>query len=191
MSGSWVGLDAGHDDLDDAERAGSALADALGCVDEVCTHVVRGPRPHYAASLRIPDGRWAPEGAGELRAMAEGALVFESRDWAIEVGEAQARAGARSAVAAHAAGAAGRAIRFLGQAEMRGAVTVDQVLAASAIDRVQVLGAALVPGAVVETRDHLRPQYSAGSLTLVVTPLDGGRLQPFELEHAHQCCGGH
>lgn len=187
----WVGLDAGHEEVSQAEHAASALADALGCVDEVCTHALTGHRPHYAASLRIAAGGWAPESVPALRALADGALVYEAGDWALETGDVPGRAGARSAIASHAAGAGGRAIRFTGQSGLRGTVTVDEMLAGSAIDEVQVLGASLTEGALIETRDHLRPQYSAGKLTLVVTPLDDGRLQPFELEHAHQCSAGH
>jgi len=187
----WLGIDVGHQELGDAEHAALALADALGCPDEVCTHALALPVPHYAASLRIPAGSWAPAGIEGLRALGEGAIVFDGCDWAFEVGDVHARVGARAAVAAHASGMGGRAVRFVGQSELRGAMTVEAMIAASAIEVVQVLGAALIPGSVVETRDYLRPRYSAGALTLVVTPGGDGRLQTFEIEHAHQCCGGH
>lgn len=187
----WIGLDAGHEDVRAAEHAASALADALGCADEVCTHALAGPRPHYAASLRIPAGAWAPRSVEDMRALVEGAMVYEGGDWALEVGEAADRDRARVAAASHAAGEGGRAIRFAGQAALRGTVSVEDMLAASAISDVQVLGTTLGAGSVIETNDHVRPQYSGGRLTLVVTPLEDGRLQPFEIEHAHQCCGGH
>jgi len=187
----WLGLDAGHVALPDLEHAAIMLADTLGCVDEVCTHALSGPDPHYAATLRIPGGRWTPEFVDELRELADGAVVYEAGEWALEVGDAPGRAGARTAIAAHVAGVGGRAIRFVGQADLRGEVDVDEVLAVSAISDVHVLGAELVRAAVIETRNYLRPQYLGGALTLVVTPMGDGRLQPFELEHAHQCCDGH
>jgi len=170
----WIGLDAGHEDLDETEHAASVLADTLGLADEVCTH-----------------GTWAPGRPDELRALAEGALVFEGRDRAVEIGGAAGRSGARAAIAAHAAATGGRAVTFAGQEMLVGALSVEEILATSAIDEVRPLGADLVPGALIETRGYLRPQYMAGLLTLVVTPAEGGRLQPFELEHVHQCCGGH
>jgi len=188
---SWVGLDSGRDHLDAAEHDASLLADLLGCADEVCTHTIPGPAPHYAASLRIPAGRWTPQGPEALRGMADGALAYEEGDWAIEVGSRPGRAGARTAIAAHAAGTGGRALRFRGQHDLRGALTIDAILEASAIQEVEVLGAASTGRAVVDTRDFVRPHYRNGRLTLVVTPLDENRLQPFELEHAHQCCDGH
>jgi len=189
--GGWLGLDGGHVDLVDVEHAAITMAETLGCVDEVCTHALSAPAPHYAASLRVPSTRWRPELVDELRGLSGGAVVYEAGEWALEVGEASARAGARRAIAAHAAGAGGRAIRFVGQADLRGEVHVAEVLAVSAISDVHVLGAELVGAAVIESRNYLRPQYLGGALTLVVTPLDDGRLQPFELEHAHQCCDGH
>jgi len=190
---AWIGLDAGHEDLAGAEHAAVAVADALGGVDEVCTHALQGSVAYYAASLRItsPAGAWVPEFVEEVRALADGAVVYEREDWAIEVGEVVSRAGARAAIAAHATGTGGRAIRFVGQGRLRGALRIEEVTAGSAISQVQVLGADRVAGAILETRDYVRPQYAAGSLTLVVTPLGDGRLQPFELEHVHQCCDGH
>jgi len=188
---SWIGLDAGHEQLEAAEHDACQLADLLGCVDEVCTHTILGPAPHYATSLRIPPGSWTPQGPEALRGLADGALAYEEGDWAVEVGSRPGRAGARMAIAAHAASTGGRAIRFRGQHELRGAMTVDEILQGSAIDQVEVLGATQSERGVVETRGFVRPHYRNGSLTLVVTPLDDDRLQPFELEHAHQCCDGH
>jgi len=190
---AWIGLDAGHRDLGDTEHAALAVADVLGCAEEICTHAVQGAVPYYAASLRLARGvnAWEPEFLEELRGLAEGAVVYERGKWAVEVGDAPGRVGARAAVAAHAAGAGGRAIRFAGQARLQGAVRVTDVLSSTAIRDVQVLGGALASEAIVETRNYVRPQYTVGSLTLVVTPLDDGRLQPFEIEYAHQCCDGH
>lgn len=187
----WIGLDAGDEDLDRAEQAAVALADALGCVDEVCTHALALARPHYAATLRIPAGSWAPTGIDELRRLAEGAIVLEGGEWALETGDADGRAGARAAIFAHSSGAGGRAVRFLGQERLGGAMTVDEVLAKSAIAEVRVLGGELRGGMVLETRGYVRPVYAAGALSLLATPLEDGRLQPFELEQVHHCCGDH
>lgn len=190
---AWIGLDAGEANLATVEHAALALARSLGDVDEVYTHSRQGSIPYYGASLRIRSsaGAWEPEFVEDLRDLADGAVIYERGDWAIEVGDVIGRAGARAVIAAHATGTGGRAIRFLGQDQLRGDVRVDWLVAGSAIAEVQVLGTALAEDAILETRDYLRPQYVAGSLTLIVTPLDDGRVQPFELEHAHQCCDGH
>lgn len=190
---AWIGLDGGLENLAAVEHAALALARSLGGVDEVCTHALQGSVPYYAASLRIRSsaGAWEPALVKDLRDLADGAVVYERGDWAIEVGDVIGRAGARDVIAAHATGTGGRAIRFVGQDQLRGALQIDQVTSRSAISEVQVLGGALAEGAILETNDYLRPQYAAGSLTLIVTPLDDGRVQPFELEHAHQCCDGH
>lgn len=190
---AWIGLDAGQENLAGVEHAALVLAGSLGGVDEVCTHALQGSVPYYAASLRITSsaGAWEPEFVEELRDLAAGALVYESGGWAIEVGDVIGRAGARAVIAAHATGTGGRAIRFVGQEQLQGAVRIDEVTSGSAIAEVRVLGGALAEGAILETNDYLRPQYVAGSLTLIVTPLEDGRVQPFELEHAHQCCDGH
>jgi len=190
---AWIGLDAGEANLATVEHAALALARSLGDVDEVCTHALQGSVPYYAASLRIRSsvGAWEPEFVEDLRDLADGAVVYERGDWAIEVGNVIGRAGARAVIAAHATGTGGRAIRFVGQEHVRGALQIDQVTSGSGIAEVQVLGGAPAEGAILETNDYLRPQYVAGSLTLIATPLDDGRLQPFELEHAHQCCDGH
>ena len=90
------------------------------------------------------------------------------------------------------AAAGGRAVRFPGVDALTGSLTVAEVLAASAIDRVEILGGAQAsPSAVLDTRDHVRPQWHDGELVLTVMPAAGGRLVPFETRNPTPCCAAH
>ena len=90
------------------------------------------------------------------------------------------------------AAAGGRAVRFAGVDALVGTLTVAEVLAGSAIDRVEVLGGAPAPPeAVLDTRDHVRPQWRDGELVLTVMPAAGGRLVPFETRDPTPCCAAH
>jgi hypothetical protein len=73
-----------------------------------------------------------------------------------------------------------------------GTLTVAEVLASSAIDRVAVLGgSAAEPSAVLDTQGYVRPQWRGGELVLTVMPAAGGRLVPFEKRHPTPCCAAH
>jgi hypothetical protein len=75
---------------------------------------------------------------------------------------------------------------------LTGTVTVRDLLANSAIERVTVLGGGPAePGQAVVTRDFVRPQWMDGVLTLVTTPAAGGRLAPFEVPNPTPCCADH
>ena len=86
----------------------------------------------------------------------------------------------------------GRAVRFPGVDALTGTLTVAEVLAASAIDRVEILGGGTAPPeAVLDTRDFVRPQWRDGALVLTVTPAAGGCYVPFETRHPTPCCAAH
>ena len=99
---------------------------------------------------------------------------------------------ARTALAEAGAGTAGRAIRFPGSAALRGRVPVAELLATTAVDRVRGLYGPVDGAAVLETGPNgfVRPRWEDGELTLLVEPIAGGLLQPFEIESPHQCCDG-
>jgi hypothetical protein len=81
----------------------------------------------------------------------------------------------------------GRAFRFPGQDALRGSLTVRDMVASSAIDRVVGIGCAVTDDTVVDTRDHVRPVYAEGVLTLHVTPAAAGTVVPLEVEGGHVC----
>jgi hypothetical protein len=74
-----------------------------------------------------------------------------------------------------------------------GRLTVGDMLAWSAIERISVLGGGPAPDPAVEldTRDFVRPQWMDGRLTLMALPAPGGRLAPFELPNPIPCCADH
>lgn len=171
-----IGLDRGDQTVAEAEHwlrdLVASLGPAAGDGIVACTHLTRVPFPHVAVSLALPDGAAAatlPSVAPELAEAAE-----------------QARR-------EHRTGAAGRAVFFPGRDRLTGALTVARMLATSAIERVTVLGGAPDPdpATVVETRDHVRPQWLHGRLTLVTMPAAGGRIAPFEVPHQIPCCADH
>jgi hypothetical protein len=88
--------------------------------------------------------------------------------------------------------AGGRAVRFPGVEHLVGTLTVADVLARTAIDRVEVLGGgAARPETLLDTDDHVRPVWRDGELVLTTTPAAGGRLMPFERRHPTPCCATH
>jgi hypothetical protein len=86
----------------------------------------------------------------------------------------------------------GRAVRFPGADQLVGTLTVGEVLAHSAIDRVEVLGGETAdPQTLLDTDDHVRPIWHDGELVLTTTPAAGGRLVPFERRNPTPCCAAH
>lgn len=93
---------------------------------------------------------------------------------------------------AAATGKFGRAVIFPGSGELVGTLTVAEVLARSAIDKVEVLGSGAAPeDAHIDTGGFVRPQYRFGELVLTTTPAAGGILVPFETRDPTPCCAGH
>lgn len=140
-----------------------------------CTHLTYRPAPHVAVSLALPDGAVAAGRLADLPPVAP------------ELHEA-----AEQAAAQHRAGRAGRAVLFPGVDRLTGTLTVAEVLATSAIDRVTVIGGAPPePDTLVETRDFVRPHWRNGALTLIATPAPSGRIAPFEVPNPTPCCADH
>lgn len=175
MTAVHLGLDAGHGTVAEAEHWLDDVLAATGLdgVDGVvaCTHLVRAPWPHVAVSLAVP-GAEIPDGLPA-------------------VPEPLARA-AGQARAEHLAGRSGRACHFPGRDALTGTLTVAALLTRSAIDEVVVLGAPPPgPDTLVDTRNHVRPRWSGGRLTLVTTPGPQGRIAPWELPSPTPCCAHH
>ncbi|MEV5341992.1 hypothetical protein AB0K93_26425 [Streptomyces sp. NPDC052676] len=159
-------VDAGLKDLRAADHLLRELAAELDLPEGAfgCTHLVRDGRPRVVLSLATP----APPPREPLS--ARGYEVTE---------------GAPDAV--------GRAVLYPGVARLTGTLTVAELLARSAIDRVTVLGGPGEPDprTPVVTRDHVRPQWQRGELVLTAMPAAGGRLTPFEVPDPTPCCADH
>ncbi|MFJ8154054.1 hypothetical protein [Streptomyces sp. NPDC094468] len=62
------------------------------------------------------------------------------------------------------------------------------------MERLVVLGApaaGLPPDARILTRDHIRPEWRDGVLTLALVPAAGGLPAPFEVPDPTPCCVDH
>jgi hypothetical protein len=159
-----VGISRGHPDAAAAEHWVASLPVPPTMA---CTHLVQDPYPHVAISLTGMDGALSPV-------------------------DDPLRPAADAAAAAHRTRSSGRAFVYPGMERLVGTRTVAELLDISAIDRVHVLGGTPVtPDTVVETGDYVRPQWMGGLLTLVVTPVAGGRVAPFEVPHPTPCCAAH
>jgi hypothetical protein len=44
---------------------------------------------------------------------------------------------------------------------------------------------------LLDTRDHVRPEWQAGELVLAVTPVHNGLFAPFEVPNPTPCCADH
>jgi hypothetical protein len=164
----YAGVSLGHETDREAEHWLHALGLPPGV--EACTHLVRTPYPQVAISFAMPDG----------------VLAVPDMD------QPDRSEVAEQAAAAHRERRSGRAVLFAGVETLTGTVTVADLLARSAIDRVTVLGAGPAePSLEVVTRDFVRPQWTDGLLILVATPAPGGRLAPFEVPNPTPCCGTH
>lgn len=98
----------------------------------------------------------------------------------------------RGAAATAAADRFGRAVVFPGSSSLTGRMTVAEIVAGSAIDRVEVLGSGVAgPDTIVDTRDFVRPQFRSGDLVLVTMPAAGDVLVPFETRDPTPCCADH
>jgi hypothetical protein len=172
-----LGLDLAHESDRVAEHWLYDLVQRLGHPAGVvaCTHLTYQPMPHVAVSLALPDTAATP---AALAALPPVPPVL--------------RGAADRAAAQHAAGLGGRAVVFPGSDRLVGTLCVADVLAGSAVDRIVVLGGAPPrPDTLVETRDHVRPLWQDGLLTLVTTPAAGGRIAPFEVPNPTPCCADH
>ncbi|UUU25736.1 hypothetical protein [Streptomyces sp. DSM 40750] len=163
-------VDAGVRDLRAADHLLHTLAAELALPEGVfgCTHLVRGDRPRVVLSLALP--------SEPLLRTARERLTDRGHD-----------------LSPGAPDAAGRAVVYPGVTSLTGTLTVADVLARSAIDRVTVLGTSTRPAPETEllTRDHVRPQWQDGDLVLTAMPAVGGTLVPFEVPDPTPCCADH
>jgi hypothetical protein len=184
------GLDAGSGSLRDADHLIQEQRDRLGLPPETiaCTHFVRAARPHVAVSFQLPAG-FSPDAWWEpLSALGVG-VSWEGR----RTGPVELSTGAADAAAELAGKQGGRAVVYPGVDRLVGEVTVGQLLDESAIDRVVVLAGQgePAPEAVVHTRDHVRPEWRDGQLTLMTAPAPDGAFVPFEVPDPTPCCADH
>jgi hypothetical protein len=168
-----LGVSLGHRTVREAEHWLREHVEPLGLPDLVaCTHLVWSPYPHVALTVATdaPPDRLAglPTSPAELRGAAD------------------------LAAAEQQAGRSGRAVLFPGVERLVSTLTVAELLAASAIERVVVLGGpAAGPETPVHTRDFVRPQWRAGELMLMATPYRSAGIAPFEVPDPTPCCADH
>jgi hypothetical protein len=161
--GPVTGVSLGHRELPEADHWILSLTPMPVLA---CTHLVREPFPHVAISLvgASLSRSGVAETPPELQAAADLAVGLES----------------------------GRAVIFPGAGNVIGTLRVADVLALSAIERIEVLGGEVAaPEMLLETHDFVRPQYRSGQLILTAMPSAGGRLVPFEIRHPTPCCAAH
>ena len=174
------GVDTGSRSLREADHLIHDLVDRFRLPVFACTHLIRGPRPHVAVSLEcaVP---WP-----ELAGLDAGVASATDRS-----GPPDLSATAFEALTQHRV--SGRAVVFPGSADLTGTVRVGDVLARSPITRLHVIGGPDQPGLddVLDTRDHIRPEWRSGDLVLTVTPAGHGRFAPFEVPNPTPCCADH
>jgi hypothetical protein len=153
-----------------------------------CTHHVREGRRHTALSFSAPSERAARAAWRALTEREFGAALGAERH-----GPDELAAGAAHAAAEHLARTGGRAVRYAGADALTGTVTVARLLSVSAIERIVVLGTpdGPDPDQRIVTRDHVRPEWREGRLTLAAMPAAGGTLVPFEVPDPTPCCADH
>jgi hypothetical protein len=186
-----VGVDTGSRQLPEADAVAATVVALLAEQDAsqdavVATHLTRlGDLPHVTLSVHAPG--LAVDRLARLLAEALPDSVVSSDVHPAPLDAAAA--GAR----AHATRTGGRAVHYPGCERLVGAVTVDDLLAGSAITAVRVLGSADAPAGdtVVRTRDHVRPTYDGGQLVLAAEWAVGRTLVPFENPQPTPCCADH
>ena len=167
----------------------------------LATHEVRLSDPHTAVSCVVA-------GAGHtqhlIRRLAADLAGLVGPDGGVAVsapglpdgvsvhGRADALTGAWVAVAAAATRASGRLVHYPGQDALMERLTVADVLAASCVQEVVVLGGGVAgPATVIDTRGFVRPRLAAGRVQLLVQPAAGGVLVPLETQRPERCCEDH
>lgn len=108
------------------------------------------------------------------------------------MGPASLVAAAQQAASAAAERHDGRAVLFAGRSTLVETMTVARILEQSEIDEVVQLAHGFVdPDARVDTRDFVRPVLREGRLELLVQPIAGELLAPFEVPNPTPCCADH
>jgi hypothetical protein len=182
-----IGVDFGAATLAEADQVLSRLPVPEEAIS--CTHLIRRGTPHVACSLQLP--------ITHVDAVLD-VLVEQTDVHALgivgagrETGPRDLVAGAAIAAGQHAARAGGRAVIYPGVHRLTGNVTALSLVAMSEINRIIVLPerTSPAPETVVATRDHVRPEWTEGLLTLVTTPSGADCVTPFELPDPTPCCG--
>jgi len=176
-----IGVDAGTPALQEADHLLAELVRGLGLPEggAAATHLIRTGTPRVALSLTVSDP-----------SRAAGLLPPGARSVVRDEASAQPDDGASQAALAH--GMQGRVVVFPGVDRLTGTLTVGEVLERSAIDEVAVLlGDPPAPETRLHTRDHVRPEWRDGRLTLLTMPAGPGRLAPYEVPDPTPCCAAH
>ncbi|MBB4680847.1 hypothetical protein [Crossiella cryophila] len=161
-------MDRGSPDLAAADHLARALVAeyALPATTTVCTHLIRTDTPHVALSFEVPADFPGPVPSDDSP-------------------------GATTAATEHRTRNSGRAVLFPGAADLTGTVPLTSVLS-TAITHLTVLGGAPpTPNATLHTRDHIRPEWREGNLTLTITPAGTNTYAPFEVPNPTPCCADH
>lgn len=189
---TFFGVDTGTRTLREADHLIHGLVDRLRLPAQAiaCTHLIRAGGAHVAVSLWVPagcDGLW-----NELTRFAESAHagVASGTD---RSGRPELSATAADAAVEHVSRKGGRAIVYPGSSELKGTVTIGGLLARTAIARLLVVGGSDEPAEadLIDTRDHVRPEWRESVLTLAVTPVRPGVCAPFEVPNPTPCCADH
>ncbi|MGW3146992.1 MULTISPECIES: hypothetical protein [Streptomyces] len=193
---SVIGVDAGTASLREADHLIHDLVARLGLPQGTiaCTHLIRtDERRGTAVSFALPDAPTADSmwsRVVELEDLVMGAAVA-GRSYGTE----PAAHAAMLAAEEHAHRRGGRGVLYPGVDHLTGTVTVADLLALTAIGRLTVVGAPTAdgpePATPVLTRDHVRPEWRDGQLTLALVPAAGGTLAPFEVPNPTPCCADH
>ncbi|GAA2070904.1 hypothetical protein [Actinomadura alba] len=196
MKPAVLGIDAGSRTLKEADHLLVGLPGRLGLPEDVVgyTHLISG-RPHVAVSLSLPY-EVVPAGGGAASDRAARDLLDRLPD---DIGAAlgeHVRGPADQAEAASLAaaehGRSGRAVLFPGAQRLTGTLTAGEVLGRSAIERIVVLmGEEPSADVLVDTRDHVRPEWREGRLTLLALPAGKGVIAPYEVPNPTPCCAVH
>ena len=177
----------------------------------LATHEIRLVRAHLSVSCVVPERAPRPDGPvpkdqveEQVRTLvtalaallpASGAVAATAPglpDGIAHGDDGTALTGAWVAVAAAAARTSGRLVHFPGEGALTGRLTVADVLAASVVDEVVVLGGAPhLPSTVLDTLGYVRPRLEAGRVRLLVQPGPNGTMVPFDREDTHDCCQDH
>jgi hypothetical protein len=186
------GINVGSRTLGEAEHLVHDLVAGLGIPQGTvaCTHLIRSGAAHIAVSVRLPPGADAVWERLTMFASTRQAGVTAGPR---RLGPAELADAAAEAEAQHTARQAGRAVIYPGVTALAGTVTFGEVLAVSAITRVIVIGGEGEPGERdrLLTRDHVRPEWRDGALTLAITAVERGLFAPFEVPNPTPCCADH
>jgi len=149
---------------------------------------------HDVASLWTGDGADVVAACTHFAASTSTVLVtVEVADGRVQV---QGNAGPQDldrARTLHAERRGGRLFVFPGHTSLVGVMTVGELLTASAIDQVVMIGQReQVPDEQrIDTQSFVRPDLVDGVTRLLVRPAAGGVVVPFEQPNPTPCCADH